>query len=407
MIPFTGGEEAHPLSQIPMTRQCPFSPPQEYAQFRERGEWQRVEVLDEKVVWLVSDYATVREVLSNDRFTTERGRPGFPLINESQRSLIQSPASMVTTDEPEHSQIRRRATFAFTGKKVQALEESVDALIHRLIDDMLEAGGPLDLVTEFSLVVPSTVISGILGVPPEDHTHFHALTNEIFNLTHTFEQVDAGKRGLEAYLLSLVEQKKLEPQDDLISKYVTDYVATGELTEYEAVSQLRTLLVAGHETTASMIALGTAYLLENPDQAEEIRQGDELYVAGAVEELLRYLTIMHRGLIRMALEDVEIAGRLVRKGEGILCSLSSANRDAKIFADADRPDFKNPRRNHVAFGFGIHQCLGQGLARMEMRKAYKALLTRIPTLRLAQPLSEIEFKESVSVYGIHSLPVVW
>lgn len=398
---------ADPLLKIPMKRQCPFSPAPEYAELRKAKKWHKVTVMDGKEVWLVPNYHQVRAILSDDRFTVERGRPGFPFINNSQKSLIKSPPTMVTSDEPLHSVIRRRATYAFTAKKVKALEETVEELINKLIDDMLDKGGPIDLVTDFALVIPSTIISGILGVPPEDHTHFHALTNEIFNLNNNLEQVDAGKRGLENYLLELVEKKKTNPDDGLISKYVKEYVLTGEQTEYEIVSQIRTLLIAGHETTASMIALGTAFLIENPEYAEQIREGDDQLVAGAVEELLRHLTIMHRGMIRMALEDVEIDGHPIKKGEGVLCSLNSSNRDEEVFGDAEMPDFSNPRRNHVAFGFGIHQCLGQGLARMEMQKAYKILFKRIPNIRLAVPLEEIKFKEAVTVYGVHELPVTW
>ncbi|MCG2623445.1 cytochrome P450 [Arthrobacter sp. I2-34] len=397
----------NPLPAIPMTRGCPFSPPAEYEQLRQAAEWHKVTVMDGRQIWMVPTYSAVRAVLGDPRFSAERDRPGFPYINQSQKELIKSSPAMVTVDEPLHSQIRRRATYAFTGKRVEALRESTQQLVDSLIDDMLAKGGPLDLVTEFALVIPSTIISGILGVPAEDHQHFHELTNKIFTLTNGPEGVAAGRLGLEAYIRELVLLKVQEPKDDLISRYVTEYLNTGELELEEVVTQIRTLLIAGHETTSSMIALGAAFLMEHPQYREQLRQGDDKIAAGAVEEMLRYLNIMHRGLVRMALEDVEIEGKLIKKGEGVLCALNSANRDAEVFAKPDELDFENPNRNHVAFGFGIHQCLGQGLARMEMQVAFKTLFTRIPDLKIAIPLSEVPFKTDVTVYGVHCLPVTW
>ncbi|MHA6695239.1 cytochrome P450 [Homoserinimonas sp. A520] len=395
------------LSGIPMARQCPFSPPAEYAELRRSDGWHKVTVMDGKVVWLIPGYHDGRAILGDPRFTSNRALEGFPFINQSQKELIKTSASMVTVDEPEHSVIRRRATYAFTARQVEAKREDVVELVHKLIDDMLAKGGPLDLVTEFALVIPSTIISGILGVPAEDHTHFHALTNNLFTLTNGPEEVSAARVGLEGYIRDLILQKVENPQDDLISRYVTEYLNTGELRIDEVVTQIRALLIAGHETTASMIALGSAFLIEHPEYREQIVNGDDKLVAGAVEEMLRYLTIMHRGLIRMALEDVEIDGKLIKKGEGALVALNSANRDEEVFESPDALDFENPSRNHVAFGFGIHQCLGQGLARMELQVAYKTLFTRIPSLRIAVPVTDVPFKTDVTVYGVHSLPVTW
>jgi cytochrome P450 len=397
----------NPLPAIPMVRECPFSPPPEYKQLRQSKDWSKVTVMDGREVWLVTTYKETRTILGDPRFSSDRTKEGFPFINQSQKELVKSSPAMVTTDEPLHSEIRRRATYAFTAKKVEALRASVQELVDGLIDGMLEKGGSVDLVTDFALVIPSTVISGILGVPPEDHTHFHELTNKIFTLTNGPEGVAAGRLGLEAYLRELILKKVEAPEEDLISKYVTDYLNTGQLTVDEVVTQIRTLLIAGHETTSSMIALGSAFLLEHPHYREQLVQGDDKTTAGAVEELLRYLTIMHRGMIRLALEDVEIDGHLIRKGEGVLCALNSANRDETVFPTPDELDFENPHRNHVAFGFGIHQCMGQGLARMEMQVAFKTLFTRMPELRIAVPVSDIRFKTDITVYGVHSLPVTW
>ncbi len=168
-------ELQNPLPAIPMVRECPFSPPPEYKQLRQSKDWVKVTVMDGREVWLVSTYKETRTILGDPRFSSDRTKEGFPFINQAQKELVKSSPAMVTSDEPLHSEIRRRATYAFTAKKVEALRASVQTLVDALIDDMMEKGGPVDLVADFALVIPSTIISGILGVPAEDHTHFHEL----------------------------------------------------------------------------------------------------------------------------------------------------------------------------------------------------------------------------------------
>lgn len=350
------------LDDFPMTRTCPFSPPPEFAELRERADWVKLDVLDNNWVWVCPTYDASREILSDPRWTIDRTLPGFPYMDLAQKELARSTPSMIASDEPMHSIIRRRATYAFTAKRNMARREPIQVLVDQLIDDMLAHGGPLDLVEHFTLVVPSVVIAKILGVPPEDHPKFHALTNAMFTLTNGPEGVAAGRIGLETYLRELILIKAKDLQDDMISKYIVDHLNTGELELPEVVSQIRTLLVAGHETTSNMIALSCAYLMENPEKRQKIVAGDAALVAGAVEELLRYLTILQRGTLRMALEDIVVDGHHIAKGEGVLVVFNSANRDPAAFERPDELDFEHPNRNHFAFGFGIHQCLGQGLS---------------------------------------------
>jgi len=252
------------------------------------------------------------------------------------------------------------------------------------------------------------VICELLGVPYADHDFFQACSKKIVSRSTPVD--DAVKAGddLRAYLLDLVAAKEKEPTDDMIGRLVTDQLATGELTRDEVAGMASLMLVAGHETTANMIALGTVALLEHPDQLARLRDTDDpKLVANAVEELLRYLTIVHSGRRRVATEDIEVAGQLVRAGEGVILANDAGNRDEEQFPEPARLDISRQARHHIAFGFGVHQCLGQPLARMELQVVYSTLYRRIPTLELAVPVEELQFKHDAFVYGVHSLPVTW
>jgi cytochrome P450 len=243
-------------------------------------------------------------------------------------------------------------------------------------------------------------------VPYRDHDFFQANSKVIIKRDADPAERAAGHRALLGYLDDLMGEKLARRQDDLLSG-LADRVEAGELTRAEAAQMGVLLLIAGHETTANMIALGTVALLEHPEQLDLVRDGDAPLIANAVEELLRYLTIVHTGRRRVALEDMEIAGRQIRKGDGLIAASDTANRDAEAFPDPDKLDVTRKARHHVAFGYGVHQCLGQPLARVELQVVYSTLYRRIPTLKLAAPLAELDFKHDMLVYGVHSLPVTW
>jgi cytochrome P450 len=263
-------------------------------------------------------------------------------------------------------------------------------------------------VEAFALPVPSLVICQLLGVPYADHDFFQDNSKVLINRDASAEERFAASGRLFEYLDNLIGEKIANPADDLLSGLV-ERIANGELTRNDAAQMGVLMLIAGHETTANMIALGTLALLEHPDQLELLRtsSGDPGVVASAVEELLRYLHITHNGRRRVALEDIEIAGETIRAGEGIILANDIANRDPAVFEDPDRLDLTRDARRHVAFGFGVHQCLGQPLARMELQVVYSTLYQRIPTLKLATTLDQIPFKHDGSVYGVYELPVTW
>jgi cytochrome P450 len=257
------------------------------------------------------------------------------------------------------------------------------------------------------MALPSLVICELLGVPYADHAFFQD-NIETFNRRDAapHEGVEADRRLL-AYMDQLIDDKLASPGDDVMSG-VAQRVDAGELSRDEAKRIGQLLLLAGHDTTANMITLGTLALLQHPDQVA-ILQGtdDSAVVAGAVEELLRYLSIVHIGHPRAALEDIEISGHVIHAGDGLLLPSETANRDPSIFPDPDRLDITRDARRHVAFAFGAHQCLGQNLARVELQIVYGTLFRRIPNLRLATSLDEVRFKREALIYGVEELLVTW
>jgi cytochrome P450 len=290
---------------------------------------------------------------------------------------------------------------------VAELRPAVQRIVDDLIDDLLAGPNPVDLVEAFALPVPSLVICELLGVPYADHGFFQDNSKVLIRRSAEPEQRAEGHRALSGYLDDLMGEKLANPGADLLSG-LARRVNAGELSRQEAAQMGVLLLIAGHETTANMIALGTLALLEHPDQLAVLRDEDDpRVVAGAVEELLRYLNITHNGRRRVALEDIEIAGRTIRAGDGMIMANDIGNRDPDVFPDPDRLDIHRDARNHMAFGFGVHQCLGQPLARMELQVVYSTLYRRVPTLRRAVDLDRIPFKHDGSVYGVYELPVTW
>jgi cytochrome P450 len=276
------------------------------------------------------------------------------------------------------------------------------------IDALLAGPRPVDLVQAFALPVPSLVICHLLGVPYADHEFFQQRSRILVSREQPVEQAIAAHEELVEYLERVVADKLAEPADDLLSRLAVEHVTTHELSRREAALMAVLLLIAGHETTANMIALGTVALLEHPDQLAALRDSDDpMVIAGAVEELLRYLTIVHSGRRRTAVEEIEIDGQTIHAGEGIVLAGEAANRDEDRFPDPDRLDVRRDARGHLAFGFGVHQCLGQPLARVELQVVYGTLYRRIPGLRLAAALSQIPFKHESNIYGVYELPVTW
>lgn len=395
------------LPSFPMARAggCPFDPPPELL---EREPVSRVRIWNGETPWLVTGYDEQRAVLADQRFSADTTKVGYPHASSSIAARRRTFRAFISMDDPEHDRHRRMLTRNFMVKRVEAMRPRVQEIVDGLIDEMLAGPQPADLVSAFALPVPSLVICELLGVPYADHDFFQKCSRTIISRESPPEEAIAANESLREYLLELIAAKQKAPTDDLIGRLVSGQVAAGELTAHEAADMSVLMLIAGHETTANMIALGTLALLEHPDQLAELRETqDKALVANAVEELLRYLNIVHSGRRRVAVADAEVGGHLVRAGEGIILANDAGNRDDSAFPDPDVLDIHRKARHHVAFGYGVHQCLGQPLARMELQVVYSTLYKRIPTLRLAIPLEDVQFKHEMAVYGVHSLPVAW
>jgi cytochrome P450 len=403
-----------PAFPMPRAAGCPFDPPLGYRKLQAEAPISQVRLWDDSTAWLITRYEDQRNLLGDRRVSVDFMHPGYPHITPGEFSRANTTAALgqprvfVALDDPEHARIRRMVTAPFAIKRVEALRPAVQRIVDGLTEDMLAGPKPVDLVEAFALPVPSLVICEMLGVPYADHDFFQRNSKIIVSRQSSPEAVRGARGNLVDYLDQLITERLANPAEDLLSRLAAEEVATGELTQRELAVLGMFLLAAGHETTANMIALGTLALLEHPDQLAELRQTDDpKLVAGSVEELLRYLNILHMGRRRVALADIEIGGQLIRAGDGMIMALDVGNRQDDVFADPDRLDIHRDARGHMAFGFGVHHCLGRPLASMELQVVYSTLYRRIPQLRLAVDLADVPFKHDGLVYGVYELPVTW
>ncbi|WP_431357659.1 cytochrome P450 [Streptomyces lydicus] len=401
---------------------CPFALPPVSALFDQEGPHTEFNTLrteepiskiclpDGSWAWLVTRYSDIRAVLGDTRFSSDTTVHGYPLSGMTGGPNPQN-RSFVHMDPPEHTRLRRMVTREFMVKRVEALRPEIRQITEELCDAMERAErdvhSGVDLVEALALPVPSLVISLLLGVPYDDHDIFQQLTGRLLSRNVPDGEREAARRELYAYLDRLVTSKEADPGDDILGRLIVEQQQTGEITHDEVLVFAASLLIAGHETTANMIGLSALSLMHDQESADQLREDPSL-IRGAVEELLRFHSISRNGPRRAATVDIEIDGHLIRAGEGVVVSVPSANRDESVFADAERLDVCRPNaQHHVAFGYGIHQCLGQALARVELQVVIDTLLRRFPTMRPAVPIEEIPFRTDMTIYGCHALPVTW
>ncbi|WP_405991996.1 cytochrome P450 [Streptomyces sp. NBC_00986] len=381
---------------------CPFDPPPAYTAAARDAAVTRAVLPDGTACWLVTGYDEVRAVLADARFSADARTPGFPFLSAGQRELATAKPSFIRMDDPEHARLRRMVTKDFLVKRIEELRPGIQDIVDRAVDRMTEGRTSADLVADFALPIPSLVICLMLGVPYEDHDLFQSLSRTLLDNRTSRPQAEQAHARLMGYLAELAERKRREPGDDILSRLA----ARDDLTDQETASLGFLLLVTGHESTANMATVSVLALLRRPDQAKLLREQPEL-VRGAVEELLRHLTIIHLGLGRAATETVRVGEVTIPAGEGVICMLSTANRDEQLFASGADFDLTRDARRHVAFGYGIHQCLGQTLARVELQIILTTLLRRLPGLRLAVPADQLTYNQDNIVYGLRELPVAW
>ncbi|MFF5362747.1 cytochrome P450 [Streptomyces scabiei] len=401
-------ETANPV-EYPLARPtaCPFDPAPEYRNWLQVPGPQRVQLEDGTPAWVVTRYEDARAALSDPTVSAYALNPGMPPLIR-QMATKHDEVSFVRLDDPEHARHRRMVTADFTIKRAEKLRPRIQRMADEHLDKMIAKGAPADLVKDYALPIPSTVIGLILGVPDTDNEFFEAKSQQILDLSLTREESAAALSQILAYIEELMDRKEREPEDDLISRLMTQRVATGEISRSQIPAMVLTILVAGHETTASMIALSTLTLLQHPDQLARLRDTDDpALIARAVEELLRYLTVADNAVVRVATQDISIGGRLVRAGEGLIINPLLGNRDSSFTADPDAFDIDRNARGHLAFGYGVHQCVGQNLSRVELSVALPTLLRRLPGLRLTVPVEELSFRAKANFYGVERLPVEW
>ncbi|WP_020389350.1 cytochrome P450 [Kribbella catacumbae] len=386
---------------------CPFDPATGYTALRETEGLTKVSTPAGVDAWVFSRYDEVRSVLTDARLRS-RSAPSAHVVPEADLEREVEPGSILQNDGERHAHLRRLLTSEFTVKRVRELRPRIQQLVDDHLDAMLAVEeGPVDLVEAFALPIPSLVICELLGVPYADRDQFQRCSAILVSVDRPEDEILQANEELQDYMAALVLAKLDHREDDLLSRLITRAEEQGNpLTMPELVSIGITLLIAGHETTANMIALSTLALLRNPEQLEALRNNPSLAPAAA-EELLRYLSVVQFGLFRHVLEDIPFGDETINAGEYLIAALSSGNRDESVFPDPDRIDLSRKASRHLAFGFGPHQCLGQQLARAELQEVYARLYTRIPTLRLAVPFEEIRFKDNTLVYGVTALPVTW
>ncbi|GAA4867457.1 cytochrome P450 [Saccharopolyspora cebuensis] len=393
---------------------CPFDPPPGLAARRGAGAVQPLPLLNGARSWLVTGFDEARSVLADQRFSSDRMRyrdatqlqPGEVAEAAPPTGAAQprEDGMFVFMDPPEHTRLRRLLTGQFTVRRMKALESRITEIAVEHVEAMRAAGTEADLVPAYALPLPSLVICEMLGVDYADRAEFQENTATSLNVTSSDEERAIAGAALYEFIQRLVADKRAHPADDMLSGLVHD--ADPPLTDAQVVDMALVLLGAGHETTANMLGLGTFALLENPDQLAALR-ADPGLIDAAVEELLRYLSIIQLGVTRVATEDVTLGGVDIPAGSTVVLATPEANRDPRSWAEPDRLDLRRARTPHLAFGHGVHQCLGQQLARIEMRVGFAELFGRLPGLRLAVPAEEVPLRNDMLIFGVHSLPVTW
>jgi len=391
-----------PVIPAPRAAHCPLAPPPEFADWREEPGLRRA-IYHGQPAWVVSRYQDIRAALLDPRLSADT----ISAAVKPSGSGGNAPVMFARTDDPEHHRLRRMLTSNFTFRRTEGMRPQIQELVDHYLGEMISNGPPGDIVRDFGLPVPSLVIALLLGVPPEDLGLFQQHTAAGLDTRSSDEQKAHAFGAMYAYIRELVARKEREPGDDLISRLVTEYVATGQLDHETAAMTSVIMMQAGHETTANMISLGTVALLQHPDIYARLGQTDDRAVIGnIVEELMRYLTIVHGQVDRVATEDLMLGGQLVRAGDFLVVNLPAGNWDPKFVDDPDILDVDRNTRGHLGFGYGVHQCIGQNLARVEMQVAFATLARRLPGLKLAVPPEELKFKEA-DIYGMKELPVTW
>ena len=384
-----------PLS-LPMTATGPFDPPDQIMAMRAGQPIARVRFENGGLGWVIARHETIRHVLTDPRFSARQ-----ELRRDAGETLPPAPPGVfIGKDPPDHTRYRHLLIGQFTVRRMKLLTSRIGEIAREHLDRMAAAGSPADLIQAYAAPIPAMTICELLGVPYDFRDEFARQATTMARADATMEEKRQAVSGIISHLADLVRKKRSEPTDDLLGGLASE---GNDLTDEELANMAFLLLGGGLGTTVDMLGLGTFALLHHPEQIPKLT--DPATVDHAVEELLRYLTTV-RGTIRTALEDVEVDGAQIRAGESVLVSLAGGNRDAARYADPDTLDVSRSAAGHLSFGHGIHQCLGQQLARVEMRVGFAELFRRFPDLRLAVAADDVRVRDDI-FHGVDELPVAW
>jgi cytochrome P450 len=379
-----------------------------YARLRREEPLARVQLPFGEPAWLVTRHADVRTVLSDPRFS----RAASIGRDEPRTTPRPIQVGIMAMDPPDHTRLRKLVNKAFTVRRVEQLRARTEQIADDLLDGMVAAGSPADLIEHFARPLPDTVICELFGVPVADQHLFHTWSSAVEASDSLSEEqikrIEQYLGNMYMYLAQLVAERRKNPTDDLLGAMVTARDEQhDQLTDEEMVQLASSLLAAGHETTVTQIGNFVYLLLTHPDRLRELREHPEL-IPNAVEEFMRYVPLAAvSGFARYATDDVELSGGLVRAGEPVIASLHSANRDGDVFADPDEISFHREANPHVGFSYGPHHCLGAHMARMELQVALGTVVRRFPNLRLGVAEEDLPWKSGLIARGVKKLPVVW
>ncbi|MEV0829411.1 cytochrome P450 [Nonomuraea rubra] len=400
----SGASTSEHAPAFPMRRTCPFAPPDEYRRMRDTAPVVRAALPNGAPVWAVTRYAEARRLLSDPRISSNTGRPERPRGPDDDRP---DDGFFVDLDPPEHTRFRRLLIPELGARPMEAMRPVLQRIAGTAIDELLAAGPPADLVASYARRVPARVLCELFGVPAADHEFFETRLRRL-SVTSMDPSVAArASSDVRGYLRGLIGDAGREPHRGLIRRLAARHLPTGELTTDELINIGFLLLLAGYDSPANTISMGVLTLLRHPAQLAALR-ADPGLLPGAIEELLRFHSVQDWvSFDRVATGDIEVGPARIRAGDRLTVLAASANRDARAFMNPDDFDIHRTANHHLAFGHGVHQCVGRNLARAELRIAVGTLLARLPSLRLAAAVEELPFAYDAPFFGLHAMPVTW
>lgn len=401
---------AKPAGKCPFPFARPFAahPPVEYAKLREEDPIPKVTLFDGSEATLITRHKDVKSVLEDTRFSKVRTAKGFPELSAGGRAAAAASRTptFVDMDPPEHTKYRGMIEAAFTKDAAEALRPDINKIVDQLIDDIEAHGSPVNLIEALSLPLTFKVIFKILGIPDSDYAFLSKSVAVRATGSSTAKDAATAAQDVTDYMERLVTSKEEAPADDLISQIVLEQLRPGHITHDQLVQTAFLMLVAGNATVATMINVGVVTLLQHPDQLAALKADPEGLLENAVDEIMRFHTASAYALKRLAKEDVELDGQVIKAGEGIIALNQSANRDATVFNNPDTFDIRRPNANeNVAFGYGIHLCPAMWLSRVEVQAALGGLFRRLPNLALTVPPAQLKWSDPKKDIGLAELIV--